>query len=315
MIRPVTPISVVIPVKDGGRLFGHLRAHLRELRDRLAVEVLVLDSGSTDGSPEAAESDGFRVDRIEPEAFGHGRTRARGLRLARGEVVCFLTQDVLPCTPDWPLVFRNALADPTVAGVYGRQVPRDAAPMEMFFVQLNYPEERLRFDPRPGGHTPRPGRVLFSNAFSAVRRATALEVGYPEDAEFSEDQIFAHKALAAGYSIAYEPGAEALHAHVYTLEGLFRRNRSVGRALKEVGIDGGATFPESIRFLAEELRYFVHQGHAHRLPQLLPYEFIRWMGFQVGRLAPTVPDEEAPDDGAADSGAAHGEHRATRYES
>lgn len=283
MSRTGSSLSVVVPVKDGGRLFEHLRSHLRELMDRLGVEVLVLDSGSRDGSAEAAAADGFRVEAIDPDEFGHGRTRARGLELARGEVVCFLTQDVLPCTPDWPLRFRNALADPTVAGVYGRQVPRDAAPVEMFFVQLNYPEEPLRFDPVPGGHAPRPGRVLFSNAFSAVRRSTALEVGYPAEAEFSEDQIFAHKALAAGHSIVYEPRAEALHAHVYSLRGLFRRNRSVGRALRAVGIDGGATLGESVRFLAEELRYFVRQGHVHRLPQLLPYEFVRWAGFQTGR--------------------------------
>jgi hypothetical protein len=191
---------------------------------------------------------------------------------------------VLPCTPDWPERFASALCDRAVAGVYGRQVPRDATSMEMFFVALNYPASPLRFSPRPGGHHPRPGRVLFSNAFSAVRRDIVEATPFADDAQFSEDQLWAHQVLAAEYSIVYEPAAEALHAHRYSMGGLFRRSFHVGRALRRHRIDGGASFIESARFLGMELSYFVRHGHVHRLPQLLPYEFVRWAGFQTGRL-------------------------------
>ena len=277
-------VSVVIPTLDGGRdalrLWQHLQAQLS--RGRLH-EVLVIDSGSRDGTVEAAESAGLRVHRLANGEFGHGRTRQLGVTMTTGEVIAFLTQDVLPVTPDWPARFAAAFADPAIAGVYGRQVPRDATTMEMFFVALNYPATPLRFDPRPGGHAPRPGRVLFSNAFSAVRRTVIEHVPFPAHADFSEDQLWAHAALAAGHSIAYVPGAEALHAHRYTLDGLFQRSASIGRALSRQGLAGGANFRESLRFLTNEVRYFVHQGHVHRLPQLLSYEFLRWAGFQWGR--------------------------------
>jgi rhamnosyltransferase len=279
-------ITVVIPVRDGGRHFQRLTRHLTGVVERLPqVEVLVIDSGSTDGTPERAEEAGFRVHRIPPESFGHGRTRNLGVELARGDVVCFITDDVLPVTPDWPLRFAAALDDPAVAGVYGRQVPRDATTMEMFFVSLNYPPERLRYEPTPDGHHPRPGRVVFSNAFSAVRRDVALEVPIPEAADYSEDQIWARTALQQGYAIIYEPAAEALHAHTYRLRGVFRRSFFVGRALRGAGIDRGASFTESVKFLTGELAYFIRQGHIHRLPQLLPYEFLRWLGFHAGRLS------------------------------
>ncbi|MGH7482559.1 MAG: glycosyltransferase family 2 protein [Longimicrobiales bacterium] len=280
---PAPSISIVVPLKDGGAQFGHLVRHLAGLRARLGVEVLIIDSGSKDGGPDAAEAAGLRVHRIPAESFGHGRTRDMGVRLTSGEIVCFVTQDVLPCVPDWPLRFAAALEDRRLAGVYGRQIPRDATTMEMFFVALNYPATPLRFDPRSGSHHPRPGRVLFSNAFSAVRRSVALRIPFGEDVVHSEDIIWAHRCLRAGYSIAYVPAAEALHAHRYSLRGLFRRTYAVGRALRAFGLDRGATLPESVRFLAGELAYFVHQGHAHRLPQLLAYEFVRWAGFQVGR--------------------------------
>jgi rhamnosyltransferase len=281
-------VSVVVPTLNGGDDFRRLCRHLSHVRQRHGVDVLIVDSGSTDGTPEAAEAAGHRVHSIPREAFGHGRTRNLGVQMARGEIVCFLTQDVLPCTPDWPLVFARALGDPAVAGVYGRQVPRSAATMEMFFVSLNYPATPLRFDPRPGGHHPRPGRVLFSNAFSAARRELLLRIPFVDHLPVSEDQVWAHQVLEAGYSVAYEPAAEALHAHRYTLRGLFRRTYLVGRALRLIGLDRGASLGESVRFLAAEVAYFVRQGHSHRLPQLLAYEFTRWAGFRAGTRSVVV---------------------------
>jgi rhamnosyltransferase len=277
-------ISVVVPIRNGGSLFRHLATTLQHARDQHDLDVIVIDSGSTDGTTEVAEQSQFRLHRIGAGEFGHGRTRNLGVRLALGDVVCFLTHDVLPCTPDWPLRFADALQDPRVAGVYGRQVPRDASTMEMFFVALNYPAAPLRFDPRPDGHHPRPGRVLFSNAFSALRRDVALRVPFPDGIGYSEDLVWAHHALAAGYSLAYEPAAEALHAHHYTLRALFRRTYLIGQTLRAYGIDTGASLPDSVRFLGTELSYFIRHGHTHRLPQLLTYEFARWSGFHAGRL-------------------------------
>lgn len=285
--RPARPrISVVVPTRDGGRVFAHLCQHLARVRELHDIEVLIIDSQSQDDTVTHARVAGLAVHSIPAAQFGHGRTRNLGVKLTTGDVICFLTQDVLPCTPDWPLRFATALEDESLAGVYGRQVPRDATLMEMFFVSLNYPAEPLRFTPQQGGHHPRPGRVLFSNAFSAIRRDVIEAVPFASGVQVSEDQIWAHQVLAAGYSIAYEPAAEALHAHMYSLRGLFRRSYEVGRSLGHYDIDGGASLSESTRFLAAELVYFVRQGHSHRLPQLLPYEFIRWAGFNAGRMTP-----------------------------
>lgn len=275
-------ISVVIPTLNGGADFAKLCRHLMLMRARIDLEVLVIDSGSTDRTVEYAEAAGLRVHRIQRSEFGHGKTRNLAVRMTKGDVICLLTQDVLPCTPDWPLKFAEALRDSTAAGVYGRQIPRSATTMEMFFVSLNYPPEPLRFEPQPGGHHPRPGRILFSNAFSAVRRTDFEAVPFDE-VPVSEDQVWAKQQLARGRTLLYEPRAEALHAHRYTVRGLFRRTFLVGQALRMAGMDRGATFAESAAFLGGELAYFVRQGHTHRIPWVLLYEFVRWLGFQVGR--------------------------------
>ena len=283
--RTWLPLSVVIPVKNGGQLFQQTVRHLRERLKDYDFEVVIVDSGSTDGSLELVKAAGpaFQVHEISPTEFGHGKTRNLAAQLATREILSFLTHDVLPCTRDWPEIFVKAFEDPTVAGVYGRQIPRNAPSIEMYFVSLNYPPEPIRYRPGTGNPNPRPGRVLFSDAFSALRRDLLLASPHPVDVRVSEDQLFARRMLSEGYQILYEPRAEAFHAHRYTLKGLWHRTYPTAYALAEAGLANGATFRESVGFLLDEIKWFARHGHSHKLPWLLTYEFVRWASFQAGR--------------------------------
>lgn len=279
-------MTVALPVRNGGKLFRQLAAHLEQVQRRYGLDVLIVDNGSTDGTRAVARDAGFQVHEIPPEEFGYGTTRNRIAEMVDAELLAFISHDALPVTPNWPELFAEALQDRQVAGVYGRQVPRDANTKEMFFVALNYPRQPHRYEPEEiQDHHPRPGRVLFSNAFGAVRRELLLEQPYPEELPMGEDQYFAWKMLERGYSIVYEPEAEALHAHRYSFQSLFGRAFQIGQGHRRAGLDeASASFGEGLRFLAEELRYFISHGHAHRVPEVLLYEFVRWSGFQTGRL-------------------------------
>ena len=81
-------ISVVIPVKNGGADLARCLAGIAAQEVGEEVEVVVIDSGSTDGSRRAcACRRGGSCDEIPPEEFGHGRTRNLGVELARGDAV------------------------------------------------------------------------------------------------------------------------------------------------------------------------------------------------------------------------------------
>src|SRR5689334_1754373 len=92
--------TVVLPVRDGARHLPPLLDRLRA-QDLPGLEVLAIDSGSTDGSVALLEAAGVDVHRIAPDAFDHGETRNLGARAAGGRYVLFLSQDALPADASW----------------------------------------------------------------------------------------------------------------------------------------------------------------------------------------------------------------------
>ena len=90
-------VSVVIPVKNGMPLLGRV---LEAVNSQGDLELLVIDSGSTDGSQDAVRRAGGELIELAPSEFGHGRTRNLGAGRASGDLICFLTQDAVP-EPGW----------------------------------------------------------------------------------------------------------------------------------------------------------------------------------------------------------------------
>ena len=165
-------ISIVIPVKDGGEdLVACLGAIARQEVDE-EFEVVVVDSGSRDGSVEVARSHGAKVQEIDPAEFNHGATRNLGARLAGGDILVFISQDAEAVRPDWLRLLTAPLRDDDeLAGVYGRQLARDdAVPPERFFLDFLYgPRPRVQEIAAPSEISME--STLFSNANSAIRRA------------------------------------------------------------------------------------------------------------------------------------------------
>jgi glycosyltransferase involved in cell wall biosynthesis len=219
-------VTAVVPVKDGSRFLGEL---LDALAREGVDEVLVIDSGSSDGSVPLARAAGATVVEIAPQEFGHGRTRNLAAERASGDVLAFLTQDATPL-PGWLAALREGLAlAPDVGVVFGPHRPRpDTSPM----IARELTEFFARF-----GETPRVlgagDPVFLSNVNAAYRRACWAEIRFA-DVPYSEDQAFG-RALAGHprWRRAYHPGAAVLHAHDYSPVEFMRRYFDEYRGLRE----------------------------------------------------------------------------------
>ena len=94
-------VSIVIPSKNGGALFGLALERLFAQRTPWPFEV---DRGGFrfDGqSLDIVRAFPVRLQAISPREFNHGRTRDLGASLATGEHLVFLNQDAVPCSDQW----------------------------------------------------------------------------------------------------------------------------------------------------------------------------------------------------------------------
>jgi len=232
-------ISVVIPVKNGGDDLVRCLAGIERQRIDEEVEVVVVDSGSTDGSAERAHDAGATVHRIAPAEFGHGSTRNLGARLARGELLVFTSQDAVADDADWlGRLASAARSAPDVGGAYGRQLPHPSArPPECFFLDFLYgPEPRVQR--LAAGEPLTYEKTLFSNVNSAIPRRVLEELPFREDISMSEDQEWSRRVLRSGRALVYEPAAAVRHSHTYSVGGAFRRFFDSGVSAEHSYVEG-----------------------------------------------------------------------------
>lgn len=288
-------ISVVVPVKDGGADLVRCLEGIARQRIDQQVEVVIVDSGSRDGSPEEARRLGARVREIPPEEFGHGRTRNLGASLATGDVLVFTTQDAYPADDDWLATLVAPLrADTSVAGVYGRQLPHaDARPPERYFLDFMYgPEPRVQRLASPDDLSFEV--TLFSNVCSAMAKETWERYPFADDLAMSEDQEWSRRVLLDGRTIVYEPRAAVFHSHAYTVGAAFRRFFDSGASADRsyVSAAGGsrrALRSAAARYARGEVAWLWRTGQRRWIPYAAVYEAAKFAGLQLGRRHERLP--------------------------
>jgi rhamnosyltransferase len=241
--RDADSVTVAIPVRNGEPYLAEVLAAVHRQRINRGLELLVVDSGSTDRSIEIARAGGARVVEIAPSEFSHGGTRNLMMELAHGEHVAFLTQDATPADELWlaRLLEGFALAD-DVALVFGPYVPRPGASHMVqrefrdFFASFS-PNGRpvvQRLDEGRSDYTRHPSALtFFTDANGCVARWAWKRTPYREIA-YAEDQLLASEMLEAGLAKVFHPGAAVRHSHDYGPVTTFRRCFDEWRGLHEV---------------------------------------------------------------------------------
>jgi glycosyltransferase involved in cell wall biosynthesis len=257
---PLT-VTVAIPVRGGGALLVRTLAALST--QTVEHELLVCDSGSRDGSVEAARAHGARVLEISPALFSHGGTRNLLMSEASGSRVALLTQDAEPEDERWleRLLGGFELA-PDVGIVFGPYTPRPQASPAVR-AELTAWFDSLASDGGPSverlteqERQTLPARRLigrrgfFTDANACLLRSAWERAPFREVA-YAEDRVLAIDMLRAGYAKAFVPDAGVLHSHDYTALEELRRCFDEWRGLREVY---GWCEPAKAAYLLHQLR-------------------------------------------------------------
>lgn len=117
-------VSVVVCTRDRAVSLGRTLASLAEqvaCSDSVSWEVVVVDNGSSDDTPQVTEAHRDRLDRLrlvsEPIA-GLSRARNRGMQAATGSVIAYLDDDA-EVEPGWLAALARRFTDPAVTAVGG----------------------------------------------------------------------------------------------------------------------------------------------------------------------------------------------------
>lgn len=243
-------------------------------------ELIVIDSGSTDGSVDLIRSASpAHFIQIQPHEYNPSRVMNQGMGLAKAETVIFLNADATPQGPDWLQPLHQALQNPHTAAAFSRQIPRPDC--EAVFAHdydrcFGQDRESATWD------------HFFSMVSSGLRRDVWEKRGFREDLQYAEDDEYTRWCTANGYQISYVPESVAMHSHNYTPQQALKRAAGDGKALaatyagkssdfswfKTVALGWASDFRKDVRWLAAH-------GRTAELPHAAR---IRWAQ-RTGRLA------------------------------
>ncbi|HEY1590454.1 MAG TPA: glycosyltransferase family 2 protein [Solirubrobacteraceae bacterium] len=306
-------VTVAIPVWNGGPTLERVLDAVRgqRLPDGESPQLLVCDSGSSDGSAALARARGAEVIEIAPAEFSHGGTRNLLMERSEGSHVAFLTQDAVPADEEWlpRLLGGFELAD-DVALAFGPYLPsEDASPMVArelteWFAGLS-PSDKPRIDRLGADERAIPvgdllgRRGFFTDANGCVARAAWESVPF-RPVRYAEDHVLAHDMLRAGFAKVFVPAAAVVHSHEYSAWGWLQRSFDEARAVHEVyGFqEGGRLRPAALGVwgrLRSDLRWArAHPGRVDGPEALLAarsleHHLMRAAGTMLGTRADRLP--------------------------
>jgi len=215
-------VSVIVPARnEAGRIAEVVNAVRGQRSAARAIEVLVMDDGSTDITAEEAGAAGARVVLLRPpgERGNAASARNRGAAESRGDPIIFLDAD---CVPDagWlqAILARHAAGATIVGGSLG--LPLDLP----YMARCDYYCGWYLIHPRARGgwvpHHPPPNLSVRREPFLSTPGFTAE----PPFDYTNEERAWQGQLAAVGHRIYFEPRASAAHYNRPGFRNLMRRN-------------------------------------------------------------------------------------------
>jgi rhamnosyltransferase len=227
-------ISVIVRAKNKIDTIGLTLASLR--RQSIEAEVIVVDSGSTDGTLRLAEKWADRVIEIPAAAFTYGGALNEGAAAASAPVHAALSAHCVPESDTWLEDSLRRYARSDVAGTNGGSLTPVGVPITDTYWQTI---EDAVVDPGWG----------FSNHAATWRADVWREFPFREDLGACEDKEWSWRVLAAGWTIAYAPelGAPMAHRRTAGLRPMFERISREAEAMVSLGAGEPLTPREALR--------------------------------------------------------------------
>ncbi|WP_425410209.1 glycosyltransferase [Hyphococcus sp.] len=239
--RHAARVSIVFRALNEEKWFADaLEACRRQELDGTSVEIILVDSGSTDRTIEIAESYGCRVVHIKKSDFTFGRSLNYGCEAATGDYLVFISAHCIPAHEKWLENLIAPLKKDEADYVYGRQIGHDVTRFSEHQIFAQYFPE----------HDKLPQDDFFANnANSAISKSLWEKYKFDEAVTGLEDMVLAKAIQKDGGRIGYVSDAPVYHIHEESLSQTRRRYFREALTLREI-------MPEVQFQLGDFFRYY-----------------------------------------------------------
>ncbi|MGI8631483.1 MAG: glycosyltransferase [Solirubrobacterales bacterium] len=213
-------LSALVRCRDEAVGIGRLLDGLAAQELDGGVEIVVVDSGSSDSTLDQVRRRGIVPTEIAPRLFTYGRALNLAAARARAPLCVAVSAHVALPDDGWAGRVVEAFDDHRVACAFGETVDPDLRP-------LNGPLLQDR------AHATRYPFYGYSNSAGAFRRSLWVQHGFDQDLRASEDKEWAWHWLSEGWLCRLDPALAVDHDHDdESLAAFYRRNRDAFGAIR-----------------------------------------------------------------------------------
>lgn len=286
-------VHLFIPTLNAGKLWPKVIDSIKNQTYPID-QVIIIDSGSTDGTLEQIKAENFELISIDKRDFDHGGTRQLAVSsFPESDIYVFMTQDAILASIDsMEVLIDSFVSNPKIGMAYGRQLPHLGGKILESHARLfNYPPasqtRSIEDAPKYKIKT-----ISCSNSYAAYRREAFEESGgFPSGTILGEDVLIAGAMLMKGWMMKYVAESAVYHSHDYSALEEFKRYFDIGAFHADnqwIFENFGRAESEGLNFLKSEFRYVISKN-----PLVLPRSFFsllaKWVGYKLGMKHSLLP--------------------------
>ena len=227
-------LSIICPLYKAEKYIDNLDMSLkRQLKVEIKEIKYIVTECYEDKTIEKLKNINAKYRVIKAEEFSHSLTREKAVYEAEGDIIVFITQDIIIKSDMWLYNLTNSIEKGVCEASFSKQICEEKT-IERYTRMNNYPSESRILSKKDidklGIMT-----YFYSDASSAIRKDIFIKLnGYDKkNLLTNEDMYIAYKLINNGYRIKYCSDSEIIHSHKYTYLSLLKRYFDQGVFLKQ----------------------------------------------------------------------------------
>ena len=277
-------ITIICPLYNASKYILNLNKNLKKQKNVNIVEIKYMLTESNDDTEKILKENNIEYELVKRCEFSHSLTREKAAMNSKGDILVFITQDIIPKKDNWLYELVNPIMNKEAEACFSRQICTNKS-IEKYTREKNYPKESRVVSKddidKLGLNT-----FFFSDASSAIKASTYKKLkGYDQkNLPTNEDMYIAYKLINNGYKIKYCSKSEVIHSHDFTFKQQYDRYKLTGMFMKQNSyLDKFGTTKSGGGLAKYVLKRAIEEKNIKVLIKFIPNMAARYIGMKVGK--------------------------------